>query len=529
MANKNIFGSNPGNVKAADAVNEAGGKAYALSDKAALAQYALTGTFNGTFYASAEDQLTKVLELSEKCDVEYVAKLAVYARQRGLMKDTPAVLTAVVAGKNSALFKRIFPLTINDPKMLRNFVQVMRSGVTGRKSLGSAPKKMVQNFLNGLTDEQLFWADVGNSPSLPDIIKMVHPKAANETRNALYGYLLDKKYDAEALLPQARAFEAFKKDMALDIPNVPFQFLTALPLTGDHWKKIAQRATWNQLRQNLNSFARHGVFEDKTIEALVADKLENPELVKRARAFPYQLYSTFINVKGNVSPRLEIALQKAAEVAIENVPTIEGEIILALDISGSMKDPITGKRGTATTKMRCIDVASMVAASIIRKNPLARLIAYDTAIKNVEFNPMDSVMTNAQKLAAAGANGGTDCAIALAHMNEQNMKAQAVVYISDNQSWVQSVKDYPGYHGYGARQASGTTMMREWTTFKRRNHGAKLINIDIAPYGTTQVYDQNDTLNVGGFSDQVFEVISMFLKDGGTDMVKTIESVNLPE
>ena len=358
---------------------------------------------------------------------------------------------------------------------------------------------------------------------------MVHPKAGNEGRNALYGYLLGKDHNAEILLPVAREYEAFKKNMDLDIPNVPFQMLTALPLTKEHWKKIAQRATWNQIRHNLNTFARHGVLEDKAIEALIADKLENPDEVRRANVFPYQLFSTFINVQDNVSQRIKIALQKAAEVAIENVPAIEGDVKVALDVSGSMKDPVTGRRGTASTKMRCVDVASMVAASIVRKNPTAEIIAFDTVVKQVNLNPMDSVMTNAQKLAAAGANGGTDCAVALAYMNEQNVRAKTVVYVSDNQSWVQSVKDYAGYRGYGAK-GTGTSMMREWTTFKRRNPGAKLVNIDIAPYGSTQVYDQSDTLNVGGFSDQVFEVVSMFLKEGQADMVvKTIETVEIPE
>jgi 60 kDa SS-A/Ro ribonucleoprotein len=516
MSNKNLFKSNPGNVKNADVVNEAGGKAYALSDKAALAQYALTGTFNGTFYASETDQLKRVLELANKCEVEFVAKLAVYARQEGLMKDSPAVLAAVVAGKNPVLLKKIFPLVINDPKMLRNFVQIMRSGVTGRKSLGSAPKKLIQNFLAGLNDEQLFKSDVGNNPSLQDIIKMVHPKAPNEGRNALYGYLLGKDHNVEELLPLARQFEAFKKNMNMDIPNVPFQMLTALPLTDDHWKALAKRATWNQVRMNLNSFARHGVFNDRDTVAALAAKVQDPNEVRRSRVFPYQLFSTFTNVEDNVPAQIKLAIQSAAEVAMENVPALEGDVVVALDVSGSMKDPVTGRRGTVSTKMRCIDVASMFAAAIVRKNPLTKVVPFDTVVKNVDLNPLDSVMTNAQKLAASGVNGGTDCAVTLAQLNAQNAKADLVVYVSDNQSWIQSSKTYAGE----------TPMMREWSRFKNRNPNAKLVNIDIAPYGHAQVYDQKDVLNVGGFSDQVFDVISMFMK-GGTDLVKTIEAINL--
>ena len=44
MANKQLFKSRPGRLAPeTDARNEAGGKAYALSPKAALAQYVATG------------------------------------------------------------------------------------------------------------------------------------------------------------------------------------------------------------------------------------------------------------------------------------------------------------------------------------------------------------------------------------------------------------------------------------------------------------------------------------------------------
>ena len=61
MANKSLFMSMIGKLlPKADAVNEAGGLAYKLSPKAALAQYAATGCLNATFYASAEEQLQNI-------------------------------------------------------------------------------------------------------------------------------------------------------------------------------------------------------------------------------------------------------------------------------------------------------------------------------------------------------------------------------------------------------------------------------------------------------------------------------------
>jgi 60 kDa SS-A/Ro ribonucleoprotein len=52
--------------------------------------------------------------------------------------------------------------------------------------------------------------------------------------------------------------------------------------------------------------------------------------------------------------------------------------------------------------------------------------------------------------------------------------------------------------------------MREWERFKVRNPQAKLVCIDITPYGTTQAAERADVLNVGGFSDDVFNLVAAF-------------------
>jgi 60 kDa SS-A/Ro ribonucleoprotein len=526
MANKKLFstkGKSGKIVKATDTVNHAGGTAYTLDDKAALAQLAMTGCFNRTYYVSSENQLGQVLELANKLPVEYVAKLAVYSRQNGLMKDMPAVLAAVVASRDSDLLTKIFPQVIDNPKMLRNFVQVLRSGATGRKSLGTRPKKLVQNYLDSLTDEQLFKADVGNDPSLSDIIKMVHPRPSTKKRSALYGYLLDKEYSKRDLCKLAKEFEAFKADMSNEIPDVPFQMLTALPLTEKHWKNIAENATWTQTRMNLNTFARHGVLKDNALVSNLAERLSNPELVKKAKAFPYQLFSAFLNVGSDVPTKLSVALQKAADASLENIPSFEsvkGNIYIFVDTSGSMGSSVTGFNGSATSKVRCVDVAALMASSIMRKNENVVLVPFDSGVHKHNLNPMDSIMTNAQKLATYG-GGGTNCSAPMAHVNKEGGKGDLVIYVSDNESWIDSNQTYSW--------RNGTETMKEWTKFKARNPNAKLVCIDITPNTSTQAHDRDDILNVGGFSDQVFEVIGKFIELGNNKELwtKTIEAVKL--
>jgi 60 kDa SS-A/Ro ribonucleoprotein len=528
MATKNLFSNkNKSTVSAkvtlpVNTVNEAGGTAYKLSDKAALAQYAMTGCFNGTYYVADKDQLKTVLELTNKVDPKFVAKLAVYARQKGLMKDMPAVLAAVVASKAPELLSQIFDRVIDNPKMLRNFVQVLRSGATGRKSLGTRPKKLVQGYLESLNDEQLFKADVGNDPSLQDIIKLVHPKPTNKQRSALYGYLLDKEYAKRDLCKLAKEFESFKKCMKGEIPDVPFQMLTALPLTDNHWKQIAANATWNQIRMNLNTFARHNVLSDKKVVDALAAKLADPEQVKRSKTFPYQLFTAYLNVDAAIPAKLTNALQDAADASLDNIPELNGKIYVMVDTSGSMGSAATGNRGSVTSKMRCVDIAALFAAAILRKNPDTEIVPFDTSVHvGHRFNPRDSIMTNARTLAAFG-GGGTNCSAALEYVNKKAGKGDLVIYVSDNESWVDSGRSFY----YGNR---GSATMNEWNKFKARNPNAKLVNIDIQPNASTQAHDRDDILNIGGFSDQVFDVIAKFVELGNNKdlWIKTIESVKL--
>jgi len=139
---------------------------------------------------------------------------------------------------------------------------------------------------------------------------------------------------------------------------------------------------------------------------------------------------------------------------------------------------------------------------------------FDTRVHSVKINPRDSVVTNTQKLCING--GGTDCSVALRELNNQNAMLDTIVVVSDNESWVQF------YFG------NGTSMMNEWVKFKRRNPNAKLILIDLTPSVDSQVTNHTDILMVGGWSDEVFNVVNSFLSSDSMDhWVEKIESVEI--
>jgi 60 kDa SS-A/Ro ribonucleoprotein len=526
MANKQLFASLTQKTLvqknlvtlAATAQNRAGGKSYELSPKHALAQYAATGSLNATFYASAETQFEEILALcniqqtssrkgaSTLVSTKFIAQLAVYARQRGFMKDLPALLTAVLATRGETEYlKSVFPHVMDNAKMLRTFVQIIRSGATGRQSLGTLPKHLILDWFASRTDEQIFTSAIGNDPSLADVIKMVHPKPETASRRALYGYLLGKPHNSEDLPQIVRDYEAFKRGESERVPNVPFQMLTSLPLSRREWTEIALQASWQTLRMNLNTFARHGVFEDRAAVVNICERLRNSEEIRRARVFPYQLLAAFKNLETETesavtaeSMRLVAnALQDAMEIATENIPQIDGKLHICVDVSGSMQSPVTGFRKGATTAVRCIDVAALVASALVRKNPSANVVAFEQDVVRTRINARDSVMTNAQTLASLN-GGGTNCSAALRHLNHTQAEGDMVIFISDNESWLD------------AQSHRETAFMREWTAFRHRNPNARLVCVDIQPNRTMQAHERTDILNIGGFSDEVFRIIAEF-------------------
>jgi 60 kDa SS-A/Ro ribonucleoprotein len=530
MANKSIFtSSNRGkSVSQYTAVNEAGGRAYNTSDEAALAQYVVTGCLNGTYYASADTQVDTILQKAKGCSDKFVAQAALYARHPAKMKDTTALLAVVLGNRGDegvALLGRIFDRVIDNQKQLRNFVQIWRSGKVGRKSFGTAIKRMIQNWLRSQEADRLFKDSVGNAPSLADVVKMAHPKPANKQQEALFGWLLGREYNKRYLPDLLKAFEKYKADPSkAKVPDVDFRMLTALNLDTDAWCEIGRQARWNMVRMNLNTFQRHDCFKNTAFVKELAAKLADADAVRQYSVFPYQLLTTFKAVDGKVPVEISLAVQDAMEYATENVPVLNGRIAVCVDVSDSMRSPVTGHREGATTTTSCVDIAGLVAASVLRKNPSALIVPFDTSVREVSANPRDSVMTNARKFAMNG--GGTDCSCALQHLNAREEKLSAVIFVSDNESWYRnapvSSTTYGGYYG----RNRGTAMAQEWATFKSRNPKAKLVCIDIQPYQTVQVQDNKDVLNVGGFSDSVFSVVANFINGDSRDFVKVIQDTS---
>lgn len=545
MSNKNVFKSAPAGRKipAAEHHNRAGGVAYQLSDEAALAQYAATGTFNDTFYSTGEMQVEEVLKLADNVSLEFIAKTAIYAREHGRMKDMPSLLFTLLMNRGAegmALARRIFPVVVNNSRMLRNVFQMQRSGKLGRKSFATAPTKLLTTWFTSRRPDEIFRQSVGNDPTLGNIMEMIWLRGGDSPeRTALYAYLKGKKHDFDSLPPFVKEYLTFKKDPSAwsgELPKVPFEMLMGLPLSEKQWSALAQQASWPQLRMNLNTFARHGVFKNEGIARTLAAKLRDPEAVKKAKPFPYQLMTTYLHTSesgAEAVPRIiRNALHDALDVSVGLVPSIEGPAHALIDVSGSMQDPVTGHRQGATSKARCIDVAAMVGSMLLRRNEESTIIAYsDYAITNHGCESRDSVMTNANRLAKLG-GGGTNLGAAFDELNNRKAKGNLVLVASDMETWADrqvSASSWQSWsHSYGG--ASGTVSAQAWEQYKSRNPKAKLVCINLRAGDSCQIANNTDVLNLGGFSDTLWEVIASFVdrRPSADHWVDTIKAVNIP-
>lgn len=514
MANKGLFASAIAKLlPVTDTVNREGAPAYALGAEAKLAQLAATGTLNDSFYASAETHLAEAIAAAKAADPLFVAKVAVYARKRGAMKDMPALLAAYLTVAEPDLAVRVFGRVIENGRMLRTFVQIMRSGQVGRTSLGTRPKRLVKEWLEQATVAQLLRAATGNDPSLADIVRMVHPKPGDPARRAFYGWLIGKPYDVDYLPAPIAAFEAWKQDRSRPLPQVPFEWLTAFPLSAEQWGELACGMGWQALRMNLNTLARNGAFGVDGVTELVWSRLSDRDEIAKARVLPYQLMVALESAGEGVPLKVQAALEDALEASVSNVPKVAGQVVVCPDVSGSMRSPVTGYRKGATSKVTCNDVAALVAAAVLRANREARVLPFEEKIVALKLDPFARLAVNTAKLAAIG-GGGTAVSAPLAKLNAERATVDLVLIVSDNASWVDA-------------RAGATATMQEWDVLKRRNPAAKLVCVDIQAHGTTQASGRADILNVGGFSDAVFDTVARFASGDARDWVSIVNETEV--
>ncbi len=293
----------------------------------------------------------EVVSAAARVSPKFLAAHALASRALGESSRAPALLCALLSHRDPALLAEVFPCVINTPALVRRFVGVVRSGVSGRRSLGSAPKRLIARWLRSLSDD----AVLTNGAKLRDVIRLSHPRPRSRARAALYRLLLSRPYDAHRLPRLASMWVASQSGGDID----------ELPLSLCRVKKVGIRAPSEYLPAVARASAHELVtsldwlrgFADDALVAAVATRL------REARAEDVRPYALLRLLRATSSPREWVdagfsLLDRASERSSE----VRGTLVV--DTSASMTAPLFATRGERRDPIDGLDVAALLMTTL---------------------------------------------------------------------------------------------------------------------------------------------------------------------
>jgi 60 kDa SS-A/Ro ribonucleoprotein len=534
--------------------NKSGGAAVATGSQHSLAQFILTGTFGATFacrperfdVADESGVVSQVINLATDpaCDAVYLGKLALFSHEYGRMRDMTALLLAVIGRFHADVFRRVIAYNssriLNAP-IIRKMVQVFRSGKLGSKSIPHCARRAITTWLNCQHPNRVARGAVGNSPSLGDVVKMVHPRPDGPEREALFAWLTGQ--DSEKWLTKdaptiIHKIEAWKnkvrdEDGDLIVPKTDFRLLAGAGLDAEQRRAIARSSNLVQTIRSLQQWLREEHVLNEEVVSVICERLRDRDAILEMSLFPFDVanaYYQLVEMPGSHTlggerelfrQQFAEALAVTLEVSLESAPQLAGDTVVMIDTSGSMAGPSMGYQAHGNNNSAsCMRVAAVFTAAIMRQNPTARVIAFDHRAKFIDFDKRTVPAMAARLERELG--GGTSCSSAVDLLLGSEFRPKNVIMISDNESW--SCRRWRESRW----QSGGSThMTAKWREYLRAVPDANLTLIDITPGTSTQVPDEPRTRTVGGLSAAVFQLLSNGLATGES-LVSQVERMDLP-
>jgi 60 kDa SS-A/Ro ribonucleoprotein len=200
-----------------------------------------------------------------------------------------------------------------------------------------------------------------------DALRLAHPKASDEQRNALYFWMVNGWPDVgitphpDVALRTLWAFERAKlatreQDIIelIEQYNLPWEAIPTQWLAEARvWKALLPKLPLTALLRNLARMTANGALAPMSREvAEVVNRITDEKALRKARIHPIAVlaalktYSAGQGARGSlkwkpIQPLVD-ALDKAFYLSFGNVESTGKRIVLALDVSGSMVQGRTG-------------------------------------------------------------------------------------------------------------------------------------------------------------------------------------------
>lgn len=483
-----------------------GGTGYTKTPELELVQLLITSMLaNGKYYESEAETVKRLQELYTACnkkDITFFPKAAIYARDNFRLRSISHLCSAIIAkGIKDGIYK---DYNRKDRRsFLRNYFKkvILRAdditeSISAYKNIANIEGKIriPHAMVRGFSDNQATWDEytyakyrqADKEINLMDAIRMTHTKATDKNRSALEKMVagtLRNETTWEATVSKAGKSEnkeAAKKQAWSDFLNK------------------GEKIEYFALLRNLNNIIAE---KDSEMIAKAADLLCSEKLIKRSMVLPFRFLTAWKALPADAPRKIQVALSKAADISLNNVPTFKGKTCVIIDESGSMTCSLSGHSyyNTSSDELTYFDVAMMYGAALFKSND-ADVMLFSGDAWYEKFNPTDSVISIAT---SKNANGGwTRLDEAFKSLNKAYDR---IVILSDMQTAGSANYEFENYK-------------------KKFKCDPYIYSFDLAGY-KAGCFPQGKTIQIGGFSEKAFDVMQQTEVDKNAliNEVKAIE------
>jgi 60 kDa SS-A/Ro ribonucleoprotein len=453
--------------------NLAGGQAYSQTNELALVSMLLTSFVDDQFYKTGENTLKDLRKLTSKVNPEFAAKAAIYARDKfGMRSITHALaaeLTSELKGSESAKnFYDKVVVRVDDMTEIMSYYLLHKTSKDNPKFPNSLKKGFAKAFDKFDAYQLGKYQGKNKDLKLVDLVNIVHPVPTDKNKEALELLIkgnLKSTGTWESKLSQAGQLAENEQDLS--------------QLKADAWTELitTRKIGYFALLRNLRNIINQAPMAVSAACELLVDE----RMISKSRVLPFRFstaYEEISKLGGSKDVRdVLMAINKALDISVCNVPKFDGDTLVVMDVSGSM----SGKPS---------EIASLFGA-ILAKSNNSDVLTFSTKSQYKTYNPMDSVLTIRDSFRYSG--GGTNFK---SIFTTANKKYDRIVILSDMQGWM----------GYESPSAEFKQYKNKYDT------NPYVYSWDLAGYGNMQ-FPENNVFALAGFSDKVFDIMKMMEMD----------------
>ena len=436
--------------------NSAGGHAYPVSDETRLTRFLILGSEGGSYYAK-ERQLTKenaenVIRLLKNDTRRCLDLICDISKSGRAPKNSPALFAmalAVTHGEESVRgqARERLPEVARTGSHLLEFV----SYADAMRGWGRALKETVAAWYENRPLDDLVYQTVKyrdrSKWTHRDVLRVAHPKTADEARNALFRWITKDELDDER--PELELIRAYQHAKTATIEEtaelvrqhrMTWEMLPSEALKDKLiWEAMSGHLPINALVRNLATMTRNGAIAPMNSQWAV-DRINRIGIGAGRKIHPVNVLKALLTYKAGKGsrghhewqpvPQIVDALDAAFERSFRHAPQTGQRLYLGVDVSGSMGwGQVAGVPGFTPRMAACA-----MAMAVARREPNYVIRAFCHRMEKLDLTAATPLPEAIRKTEQMGF-GGTDCALPMLDALKEGIPVDCFVILTDSETW----------------------------------------------------------------------------------------------